>query len=193
MKAFFKENKKTLTGLWLDRFGGAVFAIMLNFALVKVENVFVNLLATAVSVGFYFYLIYSVLWEKGATDRISADSGKIAPRPHYGIVIALAESAPAILFALVMTVSSFLVNICEVSALGGVLAVSGVFEKIWNIMFQTAFNIFAPTDPSPWAAFGYSFIYYGAIAFGGLFIWAAYLCGYKGVLTAPAFKVKREK
>ena len=100
---FWKEYGKLIRRLWLNLFGAAVFGFMLSsISTLLAKNhpgmaVLIYVLSGVIGTVFYAYLLYLVIWEAGAKDRIRVDGGRISPRPRMGLKVALIFSLPMLI------------------------------------------------------------------------------------------------
>ena len=94
----FKENSYDIVRLYVNQLGIMIFSMLLYTAVGSFENeqlssalsIFVSLF----SVCFYLVLIYYVIWEIGAKDKIRIDGGRAEPCKHKGLVMGLFANIP---------------------------------------------------------------------------------------------------
>ena len=114
-------------------------------------------------------LVYTMLWEVGAKDRISVDVGRKPYRPHTGVLIGLIANLPNILIALLfaigapfMATNTFAGSMNAVlnttSALSegmyrGLLSVMTVSGKALYLHWWSYFLIFIPSVVTAWVAY----------------------------------------
>ena len=98
----WKEYGKVIRRLWLNLFGAAAFGLMLSSLSTNLAEHFkdkallIFIVSGLIGAFFYLYLLYLVIWEEGAKDRIRVDGGRLDPCPHRGLSIALFYSIPAL-------------------------------------------------------------------------------------------------
>ena len=90
--------------MFVNQFAISIFGAMLSFVAVNTNNDIVTIALSACSIIFYLFLIYTLIWEVGATDKISVDVGKRPYRPFTGLYMALWANIPNFLVALIFTV-----------------------------------------------------------------------------------------
>ena len=107
MNRFFERYSYSIVKMFLNQFAIGIFGAVLALATSGISETFL----TVTSVGailFYLFLLYTVIWEVGSKDRISADSGKLSRRPYFGFVLSLIANIPNFLVATVYTVCYFI-------------------------------------------------------------------------------------
>ena len=108
MKVFWADNGKTIGKTLLNQFGSAFLGIMLFMASTALSQVvWLPFVATIIATGFYVYLIYNVMWDKGGQDRIKVDGGRDEKNLLKGLWISLIANIPNIILAILITVSNF--------------------------------------------------------------------------------------
>ena len=149
MKAFWKQNSKTITKLWLYQFAAAFMGIILSFVSSNLSNVF-TLVLSAVAILFYLFLSYSVMWEAGATEKIRIDGGRADYKPLKGLVISLFANIPNFLLALLIIIGFIFGNKNGPFAMqwGGNLLVGAKFAAlIWESMYNGIVMLYSPNNP----------------------------------------------
>lgn len=95
---FLNINFRDILKLYVNQVGITIFALMLYTACGAVGDfVLLSKLRTIVSVFsicFYFVLLYFVVWEIGAKDKIRIDGGKMQKSPAKGALLALFANIP---------------------------------------------------------------------------------------------------
>ena len=94
----FEENSYDIVRLYVNQLGIMIFSMLLYTAVGSFENeklssalsIFVSLF----SICFYLILIYYVVWEIGAKDKIRIDGGRAEPCEHKGLVMGLFANIP---------------------------------------------------------------------------------------------------
>ncbi|MBQ7671422.1 MAG: hypothetical protein IJS45_12010 [Clostridia bacterium] len=200
---FWKDYGKTIRRMWLNQFGALAFALMLSFISTTVAkkvpdySTLVYVVSGVIGVFFYGYLIYLVIWELGAQDRIRVDGDRMSPRPHHGILVGLAYSLPMLVVTGVYFAMTAVYSLAskDVSVVNGTLNVTGMMSLV----------IEAPYVGFALAIFGEigkriaeeSMLYYGVFWFVSslpilLVCWLGYLAGYHGKFMAWAYKRKKQ-
>ena len=84
---FFKENSESIIRLIVNQIGITIFSFFLYTALGVMQKegesspLHFKVLISAFCVLFYFVLIYTVVWEIGAKDKIRIDAGRAEKQP----------------------------------------------------------------------------------------------------------------
>ena len=147
---------------------------------------------------FYAYLLYLVRWEQGAKDRIRADAGRISPRPHFGLKIAVAFSLPMIIPGAIYFLVSLVREVFSVN--------NAVLNGISNVSVFIAYILSMPFVGFALALFGqlgkhiaeagqtlpYSIYMLASVIPGIIFIWGAYYFGYRGKFMSRVFRPKKK-
>ena len=89
----------------VDQLAISIFGLVLALAALAVSNGIFSIVVSAFAILFYLFLIYTMLWEVGAKDRISVDVGKKPYRPHTGLLISLVANIPNLLIALLYSIA----------------------------------------------------------------------------------------
>lgn len=161
MKDFFHRYSYSIVKMFINQFAISIFGTMLSMATSATNNDVFTLVVSIFSIVFYLFLLYTMIWEIGAKDKISVDAGKKSYRPLTGLYMGLVANAPNLLFALVYAVGypfmgthawagtmNAIVRLCTVIFEGmymGVIAVLpfGAAVKL-NHMWWTYFVITIP-------------------------------------------------
>ncbi|MBQ9941169.1 MAG: hypothetical protein IJO74_06490 [Clostridia bacterium] len=162
--------------LLLNQFAMSIFGIMLTMSTIMVNNT-AGAAASCVALFLYFYLIYQVMWEKGARNVISEKhndkNGKFK-----GVIYSVAASVPTILFTLIFSVITE-----EMTCLSNFANITyAVSKMILMFAFQGMYHGLANL-------FDYHFVFYiiallPAIILGSV----AYYMGYKNIRILPEKK-----
>ncbi len=147
MKEFWNENKKTILKLILNQFGAAFFGLMLVLASSAATSIKTKLeLFTSIfAVLFYVFLLYNVIWEKGAEDRIRIDGGRQSYMPLKGLYISLIANIPNFIIAALILISK---PFGETHLWAGNMYFIGrTASLIWEAMYDGLVAYFAPFNP----------------------------------------------
>lgn len=106
MKNFLHDYSYSSIKMFLDQFALSLFGSMLSMATTAAENNTLSLVLSIVAVLFYLFLLYTLVWEVGAKDRISVDIGKKTYRPHTGMLVALVANIPNFIIAILFTIGA---------------------------------------------------------------------------------------
>lgn len=111
MKVFWKEHSYHIVKLFVNQIGLSVFGLVLFTAAVATNNQVFILIASIFSTLFYLALVYSMVWEIGAKDKIRLDAQRLVYDKYTGLKIGLMASIPNIILVFILNVSYFLGNI----------------------------------------------------------------------------------
>lgn len=106
MKTFFHDYLYTSIKMLVDQLAVSIFGLVLALAALAASNNTLSGVVSVFAILFYLFLIYTMLWEVGAKDRISVDVGKKPYRPHTGVLIALVANIPNFLVALLYAIGA---------------------------------------------------------------------------------------
>ena len=94
----FKENSYDIVRLYVNQLGIMIFSMLLYTAVGSFENESLSsalsIFVSIFSICFYLVLIYYVVWEIGAKDKIRIDGGKAEPCKYKGLVMGLFANVP---------------------------------------------------------------------------------------------------
>lgn len=97
---FFKDNSESIIRLLVNQIGITIFSFFLYTALGAMQKegettppIF-KVLISVFCILFYFVLIYTVIWEIGAKDKIRIDAGRAEKHTLRGLLIGLYANIP---------------------------------------------------------------------------------------------------
>ena len=135
MKEFFKKYGYTAIKMFVYQIAFALFGWALATATVRAGNDTLKLITSVFSILFYLVLVYIMVWNEGARDRISADYNKIPRCPWLGAVIGAVGSIPNIILFVLIALGSFIPAFAGFSGVCKVIAllVEGVYVGFLSI------------------------------------------------------------
>lgn len=135
-REFWQRYKSEFFKLLTTRVALAVFSIVCTSPLLvintqgKEDSIHsIIIIATIFVFAFYYYLIHSQLWAKGAKDKIAADGGRLKMNRLAGLYIGLLASAPSFLFNIIYIVTSFYKDYAGVKTIH---FIATLFELVWD-------------------------------------------------------------
>lgn len=147
---FIKENFSEIIRLYVNHIGITIFAMftITAFGAINSESDALGILASALSMLFYYVLIYFVVWEIGGKDRIRIDAGRMEKKPAKGLLLGLCGNIPHIIISLVAFIVTLInaVNVSrapslianpELNPLGGITLVFWTIMTVHGSMYQT--------------------------------------------------------
>ncbi|MBO5316048.1 MAG: hypothetical protein J6B48_06440 [Clostridia bacterium] len=141
-----KSNSYEIVRLVINQVGISIFALVLyismNIAGESSEELgfSLNLIASVFSILFYWALLYSVVWEIGAKDRIKIDSGKNENFPLKGALLSLVANVVNLVFAAVIIVGELVRIFAGSDAMNGIVALLIVAVRFTSAMFLRTVN-----------------------------------------------------
>ena len=100
----FKENSYDIVRLYVNQLGIMIFSMLLYTAVGSFENArlstALSIFVSIFSVCFYLVLIYYVVWEIGAKDKIRVEGGRAEPCKCKGLVMGLFANVPNLVLGL---------------------------------------------------------------------------------------------
>ena len=160
--------------MFVNQFAISLFGAMLSMAAVAAESRSLSIITSVIAILFYLFLVYVMMWEIGAKDRISVDIGKKQYRPHTGLGIAAIANIPNLIIAIVFTIGYPFKAAYEWA--GGMCAVASFFNMLLNGMYlglTTSFTALGSTLNLFWLT-------HFAIIVPALAVsWVAYYFGFK--------------
>ena len=131
----------------LNQFGAAFFGLMLVLASSAATSIKtqLELLCGIFAALFYLFLIYNVIWQKGAEDRIRIDGGRQKYMPLKGLYISLIANIPNFIIAAIILVSK---PFAETHLWAGNMYFIGrTASRIWEAMYAGVVAFFSPFNP----------------------------------------------
>ncbi len=185
MKEFLHNYGYNSVKMFVNQFAISLFGAMLSMASAAGDSRSLSIITSVLAILFYLFLVYVLMWEIGAKDRISVDIGKKQYRPHTGLGIAAVASVPNIVIALVFTIGYPFRTVYEWA--GGMCAVASFFNMLFQGMylgFTTSFSVFGSTLNLFWLT------HYIIILPALITSWVAYYLGYKNKKFTTLFDYK---
>ncbi len=153
---YVKKNFHDILKLYINQIGITIFALMLYTACgFTDEYPLFGQLRTIVSVFsilFFFVLLYYVMWEEGAKDKIRVDGGRLDPCPYRGLFNGLLANIPNLVLGIFTLLFSVL-------SLNGIAWAEAPFSILFLItmshsamymgLIQTSVYGFSPLDAEP--------------------------------------------
>ncbi len=103
-----KDHLYDIVRLYIFQIGIMIFSLFLYMPIGFIEdNELFTQLRVVASVGaviFYAVLVYSMMWEMGAKDKMRIDGGRQQPEPLKGLIIGLCANVPNFILGILATV-----------------------------------------------------------------------------------------
>ena len=104
MKEFFHKYGYNIVRMFLYQFAISMFGSTLAMATTTSGNTSLTIVVSVCAVLFYLFLLYVLVWELGAHDKISVDVGKKEYKPFTGVVLSMLANIPNFIIAIVFTI-----------------------------------------------------------------------------------------
>lgn len=133
MKDFFNKYSYSMVKMFITQIVISIFGLMLSMATVSASSI-VAIVVSVFAILFYLFLIYTLVWEIGAKDKISVDVGKKAYKPLTGLWMSLIANIPNLIFAIIFAVSRpFVSNVAgkEFNGLGIASIIANVLQGMY--------------------------------------------------------------
>lgn len=133
---FFKENSESIIKLIINQIGIAIFAFFLYTAAGAIKSevggasLLINVLISVFSILFYFVLIYNVMWEIGAKDKIRIDGKRMERKPEKGILMGIYANIPNFI---IMGIALLLILLYILTGAEVLKTIFGVLNAIFRI------------------------------------------------------------
>ena len=140
MKEFFKKYGYTTIKMLVYQIALSLFGWALATAAIAAGRDGVKVVSAIFTILFYLVLIYVMIWQEGARDRISADYNKIPRRPYFGAFLGLVASVPNLVLFLFIAVGEVVKGLAGFSGACKVIAllVEGVYVGLLSLKVGTA-------------------------------------------------------
>ena len=118
--------------MFLYQFAISLFGTSLAMSTIATENKTLTIIVSVFSVLFYLFLLYVLVWDIGAQDKVSVDVGKKDYKPLTGIVLALIANSLNFLNAI----------LCSLTALLAVLGATGAGKALGaiTVLYRVVFE-----------------------------------------------------
>lgn len=143
MKEFFNKYSYSMVKMFVNQIAISIFGLMLSMATTNAKSTVLSIVVSAFAILFYLFLLYTLVWEIGAKDKISVDTGKKQYKPMTGLWMSLIANIPNLLFALIFAVSQPFINNAGVAKFSGVISfISNILQGMY---FGTISSIVFPS------------------------------------------------
>ncbi len=118
MNGYYGKTSSLLSKLFIHQFGLTVFGVLLYSAAQVSGNQSLVVAFSVFSSLFYLFLLYVLMWETGASDKIRIDGGRMKNDVLKGLKVTLLANIPNYVFAAVSTLGYLFINRSVVDASG---------------------------------------------------------------------------
>ena len=95
---FFKTEGHDIVTLIVYQIAMKIFGLVTLFATTSIE--WLNIASSILGIGLYFYITYTLLWEKGGKDRVRVDAGRFEKNMLKPVYMSLSANIPNFFFGL---------------------------------------------------------------------------------------------
>jgi len=189
MKGFFQKYSYSIIKMFVNQFAISLFGLILAMLTTAVDHTVLTIVASAFSIAFYLFLIYTMTWEIGAKDRIAVDYGKMKHRPHTGLLMSLVANIPNFLLAILYTIAYPFMGTHRWA--GNMNAILNLISAILEGMYRGLLTVI--TLPSGRLLLNAWWSYFLIIVPALITSWLAYIAGFKNFRMLAAYFNKREQ
>ena len=107
--------------MFINQIAISIFGLMLSMATTNTQSSTLSIVVSAFAILFYLFLLYTLVWEIGAKDKISVDVGKKAYKPFTGLWMSLIANIPNLLLAIIFAICKFFASNDGAAKFGGII------------------------------------------------------------------------
>ena len=146
----FKENSYDIIRLYVNQLGIMIFSMLLYTSVGSIENEKISstlgLIVSIFSICFYLVLIYYVMWEIGAKDKIRIDGGRMEPCGHKGFVMGLFANVPNLILGVLTVVFAAIVLVNEGAIIKSAFFTSNLIMRFHAAMYLEIITSLVPSS-----------------------------------------------
>ena len=175
----FSDPKYETAKLFMNQIVLSVFGLVTVMA--TSASVPLMIVCTVIGIGLYVFLIYNMMWEIGARDRLRADAGRFEYSAFKPVRMALLAGIPNFLFGALCLLSLIPNTVCE-----NIARISSIVCKLlWGQYLGTVKLIGMLENPFVWLVVALIAVLVTALG---------YNAGFRGFSLIPALhRSKKEK
>ena len=146
---FFRENFDNIIKLFIYQIGTAIFSFFLYSAAGSMSDdgstpLSIKVSLSVLSIAFYFLLVYTLLWEAGAKDKIRIDGGRAEKEPFKGMFSALMANVINFVLAGAATLLMWLYMLTEQDGFKSAFLILNLFMRfLLSVYLGAVQGIFA--------------------------------------------------
>ena len=188
MKTFFHDYLYTSIKMLVDQLAISIFGLVLVLAALAASNTALSIIVSIFAIWFYLFLVYTMLWEVGAKDRISVDVGKKPYRPHTGLWISLVANIPNLLVALLYAIGApFMATHAWAGSMNAALMTTSALSEG---MYRGLLSVITTSGV---ALYKFWWSYFLIILPSLITAWIAYFAGFKNFRLVASYFNKNAK
>lgn len=141
MWKFIKEYSYDAVKMLVTQCAISIFGLVLVLACGLAENYTLRTICSVGAILFYMFLIYTMVWEMGAKDKISVEYGHKKAMPLKGLYISLMANVINFILAIGILLGLCLSDVSFFSTLGGIcksidIFIQGMFSGVLAIQVK---------------------------------------------------------
>ena len=142
---FLKKNFHDVLKLYINQIGISIFYFAIIFPLNTISGedglpAVWDLVVSLFSMLFYFTLIYCVVWEIGAKDKIRVDSGRYEPTPKKGFLLGVFATIPNLIFSVPLVL--FAIIGCFTTACKNAYGIFVMLARLHEVFYNSIISSF---------------------------------------------------
>ncbi len=132
------ENRGLISKLIVNHIAMSIFGLIMAivtrfFAELNGGNMILYYIVGILAVLLYAVILYVNFWEKGASDKIKIESGRISLNLYKGALISLFANIPTIVFGIFATINCYV----ESNITGYLAALSPLYNGMYTMLTDT--------------------------------------------------------
>jgi hypothetical protein len=148
----FKENSYDIVRLYVNQLGIMIFSMLLYTAVGSFENArlstALSIFVSIFSLCFYLVLIYYVVWEIGAKDKIRIEGGRAEPCKFKGLVMGLFANVPNFVLGILTLLFLSIFLISGNNVVSSVFLIFNLITRFHASMYLGIISAIVPTGLS---------------------------------------------
>ncbi len=144
---FFRDHSSLILRLFANQIGITFFALVLTMAVIQMGNDAFKVAVSVFSILFYLCLVYSVMWEAGASDIIGVAHKNKPKIKLYPVKIALWASVPNLFLGGLMLITCLLGFYADLAWAQSIYAVLHIIAGLFEAMFVGLFSFIIESLP----------------------------------------------
>ena len=148
----FKENSYDIVRLYINQLGIMIFSMLLYTAVGSFDNEklssALSIFVSVFSICFYLVLVYYVVWEIGAKDKIRIEGGRAEPCKHKGLVMGLFANIPNLVLGLITVLFLAIFLATGNNVINSVFLVFNLITRFHASMYLGVITAVVPTGLS---------------------------------------------
>lgn len=151
MRDLLKGNGHFIGRIEITQFGSAFMGVTLTLTTAGIND-WLFLLASLFTSVFFFSLLYTAFWDKGAKDALQIQGGRAPYQPLKGLWLSLVANIPSIILGILILVGAAFAEETVVEEIvflnwaSNLHSITVIIFRVWNCMYWGILNIFKYLD-----------------------------------------------